>query len=217
MNVSPAKSVKVPRQSRDPEATQAEILNAAEQEFAKQGFMAAKTEAIAAQTGVTKAMIYYYFASKEGLYKAMLERAFTKHLQPLEKFDFAQLSPEEALATFLREVLQQLSRNLNLATILFLEALQNKGKFYPQETGELLYGTLQRILERGIEEGCFRTLDPRHTAVNIMGTCVFYFSATDNLKFLWKGKRLLSKDMLQQHTQEAINLVLAGVRSTTEA
>lgn len=57
-----------PRQVRDPEATKVQILDAAESEFAKHGLSGAWTEAIASRSGVTKAMIYYYLESKEGLY-----------------------------------------------------------------------------------------------------------------------------------------------------
>jgi TetR/AcrR family transcriptional regulator len=156
-------------------------------------------------------MIYYYFQSKEELYKAVLERAYAKHFQPIQQLDVEHLPPQQALEIIIRQFLQQMSKNLNLASMLFLEAIQNKGKYYPKQAGELIYETLSRILERGIAEGIFRPLEPRHTAVNIVGTCVFYFSAHENIKFLWSGKRMLSKEMLEQHTQEAIAFILAGV------
>ncbi|WP_036487439.1 TetR/AcrR family transcriptional regulator [Myxosarcina sp. GI1] len=50
--------------SRDSEATQTEILDAAVEEFALQGLNNARIETIAANTGVTKAMIYYYFVRR---------------------------------------------------------------------------------------------------------------------------------------------------------
>ena len=70
--------------TRDAEATQASILDAAEEEFARHGLKAARTETIAARTGVTKAMIYY-FQSKEKLYQAVLDRAFSDKTFDLKK------------------------------------------------------------------------------------------------------------------------------------
>lgn len=70
-----SEKVKNAKQERNAEATQAVILAAAEEEFAQHGFTAARTEAIAAKTGVAKSMIYYYFKDKEGLYQAVLERS----------------------------------------------------------------------------------------------------------------------------------------------
>src|ERR1700722_21030670 len=57
------------------------ILNAAGRIFAKSGLAGARTDTIAAAAGVNKALLYYYFKSKEGLYEAVVEdhfRAFNR-------------------------------------------------------------------------------------------------------------------------------------------
>ena len=200
------------RQVRDPAATQAAILDAAEQEFAKHGLIAARTEAIAAQTGVTKAMIYYYFKSKEGLYQVVLERAFSGLLQMSQQLDLDQLPPEEALEKGVREFLACEARNPNLSRILFHEAIQNQGEYYKRTGFPTLFTGLIAILERGIAQGCFRPLDPLLTAINIVGTCVFYFMAHENLKHLCPDKQMLSPEMIEQHRHEAIALIMAGLR-----
>jgi TetR/AcrR family transcriptional regulator len=199
--------------TRNPEATKNQILDAAEAEFAVAGLSAARTEAIAAQTGVTKAMIYYYFQSKEELYRAVLDRCFTEALGMMEQLQLDCLPPDAALVRLLEQMLCCMSENPHIGSILSLEAIQNKGKFYPKQLGDLLYGTIIQILEQGMSSGVFRKLEPRHTAVNIVGTCAFYFTAQENLKYLWPGKRTLGKDQLQQHAQESIDLIMAGVRS----
>ncbi len=53
--------------------TRQRILDAAAREFAAHGLAGARTEAIAAAAGVNKALLYYYFDSKEALYQAALE------------------------------------------------------------------------------------------------------------------------------------------------
>ena len=90
--------------TRNPEATKNKILDAAEAEFAVTGLIAARTEAIAAQTGVTKAMIYYYFQSKEELYRAVLERCFTTALGMMEQLQLDCLPPEAALVRLLEQM-----------------------------------------------------------------------------------------------------------------
>jgi TetR/AcrR family transcriptional regulator len=198
--------------TRNPEATKNQILDAAEAEFAVTGLSAARTEAIAAQTGVTKAMIYYYFQNKEELYRAVLERCFTESLEMMAQMQLDCLPPDAALVRLLEQLLCCMSENPRIGSILTLEAIQNKGKYFPEKLGDLLYGTIIQILEQGIQLGVFRQLNPRHTAVNIVGTCAFYFTAQENLKYLWQGKRMLGKEQLQLHTQESIDLIMAGVR-----
>ena len=198
---------------RDAEATQAVILAAAEEEFAQHGLTAARTEAIAAKTGVAKSMIYYYFKSKEGLYQVVLERSHAELLQTSQQLGLDHLAPEVALERFLRALLDCVSRNPKLPTLMFHEAVQNQGKYYQNSSSLSIDTTLVKILERGVTTGVFRKLNPFQSAINIMGTCLFYFIGAGNIQQHSQGNELLSKAMLAQHTQEAIALVLAGVRS----
>jgi TetR/AcrR family transcriptional regulator len=206
------KTIKATNLTRNSEVTKTQILDAAEAEFAVTGLSAARTEAIAAQTGVTKAMIYYYFQSKEELYQAVLERSLVGMLEMAEQLQLDCLPPDAALVKLLTQMLECMSENPRVGSILCLEAIQNKGKYYPKQLGNLLYGTIVKILEQGMSLGVFRQLEPRHTAVNIVGACSFYFTAQENLKYLWPGKRLLGKELLQSHAQESIDLIMAGVR-----
>lgn len=65
-----AKRKRVPRAEREPQ-----MLDAATEVFSERGFHAASMEEIAARVEVTKPMLYAYFGSKEGLYRATVGRA----------------------------------------------------------------------------------------------------------------------------------------------
>ena len=198
--------------SRDSEATQAEILDAAVEEFALQGLNNARIETIAANTGVTKAMIYYYFKSKEGLYIAVLERGFNSYMRPLQELSLDSLLPENALEKYVRCLLFNLVKNPNWPLIMCYEALQNQGKYYKQINIHSIDEILIAILERGIADNSFRSLEPRMTANDIIGICVFYFLSREGLSHLYPGKRMLGKQMLDLHIQQSIELIMAGVR-----
>ena len=53
------------------------ILAAAAVEFAARGFAGARVDRIARRARVNKAMLYYHFHSKQGLYRTLLRRTFT--------------------------------------------------------------------------------------------------------------------------------------------
>ena len=59
------------------------MLAVAERAFADRGFHGASVDAIAEGSGISKPMIYAYFGSKEGLYRACMERARTRLLEAL--------------------------------------------------------------------------------------------------------------------------------------
>src|SRR5262245_64349844 len=67
---------KTPTRVNDAEASRADILAAATREFSEKGLSGARVDSIADRTKINKRMIYYYFGSKEGLYRAVLERSY---------------------------------------------------------------------------------------------------------------------------------------------
>ena len=60
-------------QTERADQTRARILDAAIRQFSDNGLAGARTEQIAEEAGVNKALIYYYFEGKDALYKAALE------------------------------------------------------------------------------------------------------------------------------------------------
>src|SRR5271168_5075480 len=83
--------------SRDPERTQSEILDVATREFGERGYAGARVDEIAKQTRTTKRMLYYYFGSKEGLFVAVLERAYAAIRQAEQSVDLEHLDPVAAI------------------------------------------------------------------------------------------------------------------------
>jgi len=65
-----------PRRKRDPEGMQRKILDAATEEFASQGFGGARVERISRRARTVDRMLYYYFGSKEKLFRTVLEEAY---------------------------------------------------------------------------------------------------------------------------------------------
>lgn len=201
-----------PRQVRDAEATQRQILDAAEVEFAKHGLSGARIEAIAKGAGVTTAMIHYYFENKEGLYKAVLQRPAVEFYQTLVPWNLEELPAAEALQLVVREAIAYEVTHPHRGMLWHQEALQNQGKYFKLANWQNNFAVLIKILERGMAEGAFRELDPFLVTIQIAGVCTLYVQAHENLKHLQPELQLLSPEMIEKYTQEAINLILAGVK-----
>jgi AcrR family transcriptional regulator len=85
------------RKPKAPEANRARILAAAIAEFASRGFKGASMDAIAARTQTTRALINYYFGSKERLYLAVLERVYAEIREAENELALEHLAPVEAI------------------------------------------------------------------------------------------------------------------------
>ncbi len=200
------------RQVRDAEATKKQILDAAEEEFAKHGLSGARIEAIANRAGVTTAMIHYYFDNKEGLYKTVLQRPATEMHDMLEQLALEELSAEEALKTLVKSAIAYEAAHPLRGMLWFQEANQNQGKYFKLGNWQKTFAHFTKILERGMAEGSFRQLDPFLTCLQIAGICTFYFNAHENIKHLTPDVDRLSPEMIEKYTQEAMNFILAGVQ-----
>ncbi len=208
-----AKTKKVSKQ-RDAETTKQLILDAAEAEFARRGLLGARTEDMAIAADCTRAMIHYYFESKETLYKLVLERLFEQQAKRAQDFDVFQETPELALTTFLRIIMVDIRKRPNLPLVLLFEGIQNEGRFYKQIVVSAIYQPIIAILERGKKEGVFRDdVDTAHTAINIMGSAIFFVMSKNNLTHLFEGTPdLMCEEIYGKHMEQALQLILKGVK-----
>jgi AcrR family transcriptional regulator len=85
------------RKPKAPEANRGRILAAATTEFASRGFEGASMDAIAARTQTTRALINYYFGSKERLYLAVLERVYAEIREAENELEVEHLAPVDAI------------------------------------------------------------------------------------------------------------------------
>lgn len=202
------------RKIRDAQKTQQQILDAAEQEFARHGFKGARMSAIASGAQVTTATLHYYFENKEGLYKAVLQRPVNEVQAMLGQLNLDALPPEDALKQIIRCAITYEASNPHRQMLWFQEASQNQGLYFKQSNVSSLHEPLLKVLERGMAAECFRQLDPFLTLTYILSVCMFYFTVHENWKHLTPDIDRLSPAMLDKHTEAAIEFVLTGVRKT---
>lgn len=146
--------------SRDPERTKQGILHVAEEEFSKYGLSGARVDAIAARTNTTKRMIYYYFESKEGLYVAVLERAYSGIRQIEASMKLDELDPETALRRLVEFNFDYHEAHPEFIRLVMIENIHNaehiQGSELLRRTNSPAILVLTDILERGWKSGVFK-------------------------------------------------------------
>ncbi|WP_067775824.1 TetR/AcrR family transcriptional regulator [Nostoc sp. NIES-3756] len=207
-----AKSV---RPFRDAEVTQQQILDAAEQEFSRHGLNGARMGAIATRAKVTTATLHYYFENKESLYKAVLQRPVDEVQATLGQVNFDDLPPDAALKQIIRIAIANEAKNPQRQMLWFQEASQNQGIYFKECNVLNLHEHLLKTLERGIEEGYFRPLKLFLALTHILSVCLFYFTVHENWKHLTPNIDRLSPELIEEHIEEAIAFILAGVKKSS--
>lgn len=141
-----------------------QILKAARQIFARYGFSKTTMEDIAEGVEMGKASIYYYFPTKESLFKAAMAEEKDEFVRKLEKILEKQTSAVGKLHTYVEERLKFFQELVNLGTLTVHSFLEKKSIFRNlfDEFGEQELRIIRNIINEGKASGEFqKDLDDR--------------------------------------------------------
>ena len=201
---------------RDPEQTRARILAAAKAEFARVGLGGARVDSIAGLAGANKRMLYYYFGSKDELFRAVLEAAY-EHIRESEKaLHLAEVDPAEAIRrlvaftwNYYLEHPEFLSL-LNSANLHRAEHLKQSTKVRRMHSP--FVALIGDILERGRAAGHFRDgVDAVQLYISIAALAYFYLGNNYTLSAIF-GRDLKAKKARDARLSHMTELVLGYLR-----
>lgn len=161
--------------------TRAAILHAAVGEFTEQGEAGARMDAIARAAGVNKALLHYYYGTKDGLYGAVLDEVFTGLVDPfLQALNGPGSHGERLLRHFLAHF-NQLADS-NPFTRLMGHELMHARRGQPTRIPKIvticfgpLHAALCATLAEGMARGELRRQEPGPVILSLTGANVFYF------------------------------------------
>src|ERR1700757_1024219 len=166
-----------------PEESRAAILHAAAKEFAEHGIAGARTDAIAREAGVNKALLYYYFKDKETLYGAVLDEAFAGLKQAVFQVLDSDSPPREKMMAYIGAYFDFIASNQLYPRLMQREMMRAREgesqhidkvvKNYIQP----IFARVSEVMREGIEGGEFRDVNPVHFVPSMVAMIVFYFSS----------------------------------------
>ncbi|RPH45812.1 MAG: TetR/AcrR family transcriptional regulator [Burkholderiales bacterium] len=202
-------------QRRDATATRARILRAATQEFARHGFGGARGDRIARRARSSERMVYYYFGSKEGLFREVLEAAYDALGVAEQALVLDDKAPREALAHFCRFVWRWYAEHPEFIGVLTAENQLQARHLRRSARLDVLVRPVVRmlagLLERGQRDGVFRPgLDAADLYVSIAGLGYFRVSNRYTLSAVL-GRDLADPQVLDGHWRACEDMVLRYV------
>jgi TetR/AcrR family transcriptional regulator len=174
------------RKPKAPGENRSRIIAAAIEEFAARGFKGASMDAIAARTQTTRALINYYFGSKDKLYIGVLEKVYQEIREAETQLDLDDLPPVEAVRRIVDVTFNYYVEHVYFVRLVVAEN-QAKGVHLRKSRvmrtlNRPIIDRLARVLERGQAEGRIRQdVDPVeiHKAIAALGM----FNVTNQYTF----------------------------------
>lgn len=207
---------------RQPEESRRVILSAALAEFAEQGLAGARIDAIAAAAGVNKALLYYYFRSKDELYTAVLEDFFQRlHVRVNAALD-TDAAAGERILLYARAHFDSIAESPYYAR-LFQGEMMNAGRDASEHLSHIVdehIGPLTKrvamVLEKGIKRHEFRAVDPMQFAPTMAASIVHYFVVSPVIRKL-RNIDPFSPEAVAQRRMAVLDFIAAALFLDREA
>ena len=182
---------KIGRREAARQATEEAILAAAETVFAEAGFGGATMQLIADLAGLPKANLHYYFATKEALYRAVVERIFVIWLRAADAMDGAE-GPAEGIGAYIDAKMEISRRHPNGSKVWASEVMHGAPVIQDYLETTLRDWTDGRVtvIERWIAEGKMAPVDPEHLLYMLWATTQHYADFSHQIETLNGGKPL---------------------------
>ncbi len=181
MNVTSKVALPSRGSRRQPEASRSTILAAALAEFAGHGLAGARMDAIAAAAGVNKALLYYYFRSKDALYAAVLDEFLHRLQARIGRALDSIAGAGERVLLYACAHFDSVAESPHYARLFQGEMMSSghEGSPYMSHIVDQYIKPISLrvlgVLQEGIAAGEFRSVDPAQFAPTMAAAIVFYF------------------------------------------
>jgi TetR/AcrR family transcriptional regulator len=192
------------------------ILTAAALEFAERGFAGARVDRIARRARVNKAMLYYHFTSKQGLYRTLLRQMFSRAADRLRAITALDVPPAEKVDRVIAGIASLIDEHPFFPAIMMREIAEG-GAHLDRATLAALAGVpraVGAIVAEGVAAGAFRAVNPVFAYFSMAAPVVFYLAGTpirnemSDLHMI--DMRTMSLPEFIAHAQEATRRALAA-------
>jgi len=196
-------------------STRERLLQIALEEFADRGFAGAKVDRITRRARVNKAMLYYHFKSKAGLYLTILREEFAALGEAAAAARDPRLPADEQLSRFVDAIAKEARARPYFASI-WLREIAEGGRHIDATVVAALRRvlvTLIGILDDGRKAGTLREANPLIVQISIVAPLMFYSASSAFRERV--GKILPSPflvqdpDVMLRHVKAATLAVLA--------
>src|SRR5271165_1739639 len=199
-----------------PEESRAAILQAAAQEFAEHGIAGARTDAIAREARVNKALLYYYFKDKETLYSAVLDEAFAGLKNTVFAVLDSDLSPREKMLAYVGAYFDFIAANQLYPRLMqreMMRAREGQSQHFDKAIKNYIQPIFVRVSEvmrQGIADGEFRPVNPVHFVPSMVAMIVFYFSSAPMMQKI-VGFNPLTPERIAERRAAVLDFISAAL------
>lgn len=194
--------------------TETLILDAARKVFITHGYDGTSMQMIAGHAGINKALLHYYYRSKDRLFEAVFTEAFGKIVPHLRQILLSDIPFLEKIGVFVDGYITALQKVPEIPLFILHELRRN-----PERVVKLVSNSgieplaFIRMVENEIARDHIRPTDPTQLLVNILAMCIFPFAAKPIIQgFILNGDEKRFETFLEQRKKEVTEFIINALR-----
>jgi TetR/AcrR family transcriptional regulator len=186
----------------DKETTEEKILLAAEEIFLRDGYAGSRMQEIADLAGINKALLHYYFRSKDKLFEKIFDEKIELLFPKLEEMFEKEISFEDLICAFVEKYIALLSENPYLPLFVITIANRPDNQNFMKKLPVSINKKLVEVFMRDVSLGKIRSINPLHFIVSVIGMCAFPFIAKPVIMEISKANEAQYQEFLKSRVAE---------------
>ena len=196
------------------DSTESNILNAAKTIFQSKGMDGARMQEIADEAGINKALLHYYFRSKQLLFEAVFKSAFSLLAPQLNNILNSDDSLNNKIKNFTKNYISFIIKHPYLPNFIINELNRNP-EFVQKLISEKHFPNIEKFkiqIIENIEKGKIIPIKPEQLFINIMALNILPFIAAPLLKGFLKISDKNYNQLMEERTTEVSNFIINALK-----
>jgi AcrR family transcriptional regulator len=194
--------------------TESSILDAAKRIFQHKGMIGARMQEIADEAGINKALLHYYFRSKQLLFEAVFKKAFSMLAPQLNEVMNSDTSICEKIKNFSNNYISFVIKHPYLPNFIIQELNRNP-EFVENIITEKHFPTINKFRKQindKVTEGVIRPIKAEQLFINIMALNIFPFIAAPLLKGFINANDKEYLQLMEERKVEVADFIINAIK-----
>jgi len=194
--------------------TESAILKAAKRIFQRKGMTGARMQEIADEAGINKAMLHYYYRSKQLLFEAVFKKAFSLLAPQLNEVMNSDDSICDKIKNFTHNYISFVIKHPYLPNFIIQELNRNP-EFVKNIMTEKHFPTIEKFRNQvnvKVAEGVMKPIKAEQLFINIMALNIFPFIAAPLLKGFVRANDAEYKQLMEERKTEVADFIINSIK-----
>ncbi|PWV57084.1 TetR/AcrR family transcriptional regulator [Chitinophaga sp. S165] len=191
------------------------IIEAARRIFIKRGLAGARMQDIADEAGINKAMLHYYYRSKEKLFEIVFDEAFSKMVGRLGAVLNKPMPIEEKIRTLIDHYITSIAETPYVPIFVLNEINQQPEMMIKRVSSQPSFPDIMAFMKEVVEagkKGIIKEISPLQLFLNIVSMCIFPFVARPLIQGIFQQDNIQFNMLIEERKKLVGDVIISWLK-----